>query len=122
MFFGAARTQRTEAAVVVWTRRQLALRIDVEVQALVAVTAEAVPQKEVALGHFSQVELVKELAGLALLAQAPKPMLADQRVERMPAAAAAILLGGVGDMAFRAAGAEGAVAIGICSTYRAIGG
>lgn len=46
-----------------------------------AVTAVAVTDKEVALGHLAQVVLVQELAALAFLAQAAQPMLADQVVE-----------------------------------------
>lgn len=53
MLFGAAGAQRTEASVVVWTGRQLALGVDVEVQAFIAVTAESVPQEKVALGHLA---------------------------------------------------------------------
>lgn len=71
MFLGAPRAERTEAAVVVWTGRQLALGVDVKVQAFVSVTAEAIPHKEVALRHFSQIKLVKELACLALFAETP---------------------------------------------------
>lgn len=76
-----------------------------EVQTFVAIATEAIPQEEVALGHLSQVELVEKFAGLALFAEAPQPMLADERVEWMSAAAATVLLCGVGDMTFRAAGA-----------------
>lgn len=58
MLLGAAGAQWTEAAVVVRAGWQLALRVDVEVEALVAVAAKAIPQKEVALGHLAQVEFV----------------------------------------------------------------
>lgn len=105
VLFGATRTQWAEAAVVVRTGWQLALRVDVEVETFVAIATEAIPQKEVALGHLSQIELVEEFAGLALFAEAPQPMLTDEGVEWMSTAAATVLLRGVGDMSFRAAGA-----------------
>lgn len=53
MFLGTPRPQRAETLVVVWTRRQLALGVDMQVQALVAVRAEAVAQEEVALWHLA---------------------------------------------------------------------
>lgn len=77
----AAGAQLAEAALVVGAGRQLAARVDVQVQALVAVGTVAVAYEEVALGHLTQVVLVQELAALALLAQAPEPMLAYQAVE-----------------------------------------
>lgn len=58
MFLGAAGAEGTEAAIVVWTGRQLALGVDMKVQTFVAVAAETVPQEEVALWHLAQVELV----------------------------------------------------------------
>lgn len=86
MLLTAIGPQRTEALVVVRAGRQLALGVDVEVQALVAVGAVAVPHEEVALGHLAQVVLVQELAALPLLAQRPQPVLAHQRVvARVPA-------------------------------------
>lgn len=91
VLLGTRGAQRTESAVVVvGARRELAARVDMQVQTLVAVAAVAVPQKEVALGHFAQVVLVQELAALALFAEAAQPMLAHQRVE-----AAALVAAGV---------------------------
>lgn len=43
VLFGATGTQWAETAVVVRTGRQLALRIDVEVQTFVAITTETIP-------------------------------------------------------------------------------
>ncbi|KAL8305503.1 hypothetical protein RB597_003701 [Gaeumannomyces tritici] len=115
----APRPQRAEALVVVRTRGQLGLRVDVEIHALLAVLAEAVAEVKVALGHLAQVVLVQELAAIALLAQAAEPVLADHAVEgravaplAASAAAAARKVvgeGGVGDVALQAARAVGAV-------------
>lgn len=110
MFLGAPGPERAEALLVMWAGWQLALGVDMQIQALVAVGAEAVAQEKVALGHLPQVELVQELAALALFAQATQPVLADERVERV----AAILLAAAawdGDVALGAACSEGAVAI-----------
>lgn len=66
---------------------------------------------------------MQELAGLALLAQAPQPMLADERVEGV--AEATVLLCsaiGGGDVSVGAAGSEGAVAIGVGPAYWTVGG
>ena len=76
-----------------------------QVQALVAVGAVPVAHEEVALGHLAQVVLVQELAVLALLAEPPQPVLADERVE--PARGGLRVGRGV---ALGAAGAVGAVA------------
>lgn len=121
VFLGAPRPQRAEALIVVWTRRQLALGVDVQVQTLVTVGAEAVAQEEVALGHFPQVELVQEFAALALLTQATQPVLADKRIERVSTVLFAAAVGH-GDMALRAAGSEGAVAVDVGFAYWAVGG
>lgn len=121
MFLGAPGPQRAEALVVMWAGRQLALGVDMQVQTLVAVGAEAVAQEEVALGHLAQVELVQELAALSLFTQATQPVLADERVERVPTFLLAAAVGD-GDVALRAAGAEGAVAVDVGFTYWAIGG
>lgn len=120
MFLCAPGPKRAEALVVMWTGRQLALGVDVQVQTLVAVGAEAVAQEKVTLGHLPQVELVQELAALSLFTQATQPVLADERVERV----ATILLAaavGDGDVALGAAGSEGAVAVDVGLTYWAIG-
>lgn len=121
VLLGAAWAQGTEALVVVWARRQLALGVDVEVEALVAVAAEPVAQEEVALGHLAQVELVEELARLALLAQTAQPVLADQRIEGMAAAAFVLGAAGRGDVSLGAAGAHGTVAVAVCLTYGTVG-
>ncbi len=41
----------------------------------------SVLDKEIAFRHFSEIVLVQKLATLALLAQTPQPMLADQVIE-----------------------------------------
>lgn len=98
------RTERTEALVVVRAGRQLGLRVNVQVQALLAVGAVPVAHEEVALGHLAEVVLVQELARLALFAEAAEPVLADQgRPARR-------VRGAGGGVAVRAGGAEGAVA------------
>lgn len=94
MFLGAPWPKRAEALVVMWAGRQLALRVDMQIQTLVTVGAEAVAQEKVALGHLPQVELVQELAALSLFAQATQPVLADERVEGVPAI---LLAAAVGD-------------------------
>lgn len=104
VLLGAPRAKRAEAHVVVRTGRQATQRVDVEVQALVAVGAVAVPHEKVALGHLAQVVLVQELAVLALLAEAAEPVLADEGVET---ARGGLRIGG--GVALRAAGAVGAV-------------
>lgn len=121
MFLGAPGPQRAEALVVMWAGWELALGVDMQVQALVAVGAEAVAQEEVALGHLAQVELVQELAALSLLTQATQPVLADERVEWVSAVLLAAAVGD-GDVALRAAGSEGTVAVDVGLTYWAIGG
>lgn len=78
MFLGTPGPERAEALVVMWAWRQLALRVDMQIQALVAVGAEAVAQEKVALGHLPQVELVQELAAFSLFAQTTQPVLADE--------------------------------------------
>lgn len=120
VFLCAPGPQGAEALVVMWTGRQLALGVDVQVQALVAVWAEAVAQEEVALGHLAQVELVQELAALALFTQAAQPVLAHERVERVSAVLLAAAVGD-GDVALRAAGSEWAVAVDVRLAYWAIG-
>lgn len=121
MFLGAPGSQRAEALIVMWAGWQLALGVDMQVQALVAVRAEAVAQEEVALGHLAQVELVQELAALSLLTQATQPVLADERVEGVPAVLLAAAVGD-GDVALRAPGSEGTMAVDVGFTYWAIGG
>lgn len=125
----AQRAQRTEAHVVVRARRQLRQRVDVQVQALLAVGAVAVAHKKVALGHLAQVVLVQKLALLALLAQAAQPVLAHQRVE--PAGRVLLLLllllravlgAAVRDVSLGAARAVGAAACLEGLAYRPIGG
>lgn len=91
-----------------------------KVEAFVAVAAKPIAEEEVALGHLAQVELVQELAGLALLAQAAQPVLADQRVERMTTAF--LLRARGGDVAFGTACAHGTVAVAVGFTYGAVGG
>lgn len=104
MFLAAPRTQWTEALVIVRTRRQLGLRVNVQVQALLAVGAVAVAHEEVALRHLAEVVLVQELARLALFAEAAEPVLADQgRPSRR-------VRGAGGGVAVWAGGAERAVA------------
>lgn len=94
-----------------------------EVEAFVAVAAEAVAQEKVALGHLAQVELVQELAGLTLLAESSEPVLANERVEGM---ATAVLLStaavGCRNVSFRAARAQRAVAVIVGFAYRSVGG
>jgi hypothetical protein len=121
VFLGTSRPQRAEALVVVGAGWQLALGVDVQVETLIAVGAEAVAQEEVALGHLPQVELVQELAALSLFAQATQPVLADERVERVAAVLLAAAVGD-GDVTLRAAGPEGAVAVDVGFTYWAISG
>lgn len=120
VFFGAPGSQWAEALFVMWAGRQLALGVDVQVQTLVAVGAEAVAQEEVALRHLAQVELVQELAALALLTQATQPVLADERVEGVSTILLAAAVGG-GDVALRAAGSQGAVTVDVGFTCGAIG-
>lgn len=69
VFLGAQRAQRAEAHVVVRTRRQPRRRVDVQVEALLAVGAVPVPHEEVALGHLAKVVFVQELAVLTLFAE-----------------------------------------------------
>lgn len=94
-----------------------------EVEAFIAVAAEAIAQEKVALGHLAQVELVQELARLALLAESTKPVLANERVEGMTTAvllsAAAV---GCRDVPFRAARAQRAVAVIVGFAYWSVGG
>lgn len=52
-----------------------------QIETLITVRAVSVAHEEVALGHLSQVVLMKKLAVLALLAQAAQPVLADQGVQ-----------------------------------------
>lgn len=124
----AQRPQRTKAHVVVRTRRQLRQRVDVQVQALLAVGAVAVAHEEVALGHLAQVVLVQKLALLALFAQPAQPVLAHQRVEPTRRMLLLLLLlravlgASVQDVALGAARAVGAAARLEGSTYRSIGG
>lgn len=80
MLLAAIGAQGAEALVVVRAGRELGLGVDVQVEALVAVRAVAVPHEEVALGHLAQVVLVQELAALALLAERAQPVLAHERV------------------------------------------
>lgn len=54
--------QGAEAPFVVRAGGKPGGRVDVQVQALVAVRAVPVPDEEVALGHLAQVVLVQELA------------------------------------------------------------
>lgn len=77
VFLGAAGAEGAEALVVVRAGRELRLRVDVEVEALLAVGAVAVAGEEVALGHLAEVVLVEELAVLALFAEAAEPVFAD---------------------------------------------
>lgn len=89
------------------TRRQLAQRIDVQVQTLLAIRTIPIPHEEVALWHLAQVIFVQELAVLALLAQAAQPVLAHERVE--PARRLLLVPGPpVRDVPLRAARAVGA--------------
>ena len=80
VLLAAVGAEGAEAAIVMRTRGQLALGVDVEVEALVAVGAVAVAEEEIALGHLAQIVLVQELARLPLLAQSPQPVLTHQRV------------------------------------------
>lgn len=77
VFLGAAGAEGAEALVVVRAGRELGLRVDMEVEALLAVGAVAVAGEEVALGHLAEVVLVEELAVLALFAEAAEPVFAD---------------------------------------------
>lgn len=52
VFLGARRAERTKPVFVVRAQRDLGVRVDVEVQTFLAVTAVAVPHEEVAFGHF----------------------------------------------------------------------
>lgn len=64
---------------------------------------------------------MQELAALSLLTQATQPVLADERVEGVSAVLLAAAVGD-GDVALRAAGSEGTVAVDVGFTYWAIGG
>lgn len=117
VLLAAPGAERTKALVIVRTRRQLALRINVQVQTLLAVLAVAVADVKVALWHAAQVVLVQELAPVALFAQAAQPMLAHQAVEggavALAAAVSALGVGElrrVGDVPLQAPRAVGAVA------------
>ena len=81
VLLGAVGTEGAEAPLVVGAGRQLGGRVDVQIEALIAVGAVAVAHEEVALGHLAQVVLVQELARRALLAEAAQPVLAHQAVE-----------------------------------------
>lgn len=59
----------------------LALGVNVQIKALLAVRAIAIPNKEIAFRHFAQVVFVQKLALLALLAKGPQPMFTDKIVE-----------------------------------------
>lgn len=112
MFLVASRAERAKSPVVMRTGGQFRLRVDVQVETLVAVGAVAVAHEEVALGHLAQVVLVQELARFSLLAEPAEPVLADQGAKTSVAGAAGGL-GGVGrsgDMALGAVGSEGTVA------------
>lgn len=74
----AVRPVPAEAAVVPGTVFDLALRVYMQKRALLIV-AGIKAGVEVALWHFGHVILVKELALVALLAQAAQPMLANHR-------------------------------------------
>lgn len=65
---------------------------------------------------------MKKLAGLALLAEASQPVLADQGVEGMSTTTATFLLRGARDMSLRTAGAKGTMSIRVRSAYGAVGG
>ena len=52
-----------------------------QVQTLLSIGAVPISHEEVAFWHLSQVILMQELAVLALLAQATKPVLAHQRIQ-----------------------------------------
>lgn len=64
------RTEWTESAVVVGTRRALCLWVNMEVQAIVAVGACLRAGVVGAFGHATKVVLVQELACFAFLAKA----------------------------------------------------
>jgi hypothetical protein len=72
----------------------------------------SIPYEEVTFWHFPQVELMKKLACLSLLAKTSQPMLAHQ-VIKVPA-----VIGG--DMFIRAVCTERAVSLEICFTCRPI--
>ena len=107
--------QRAKPPIVVRAGREAGRRVDVEVQALVAVGAVPVADEKVALWHLAQVVLVQELARLSLLAEAAEPVLAHQRAEGgllvLMAATAGLLLlllRGVGYVPLGAVGFQGA--------------
>ena len=76
------RTEWAEPAFIVWTGRPFGLGIDVEVQAFVSVHTCECSRVVGALGHPPQIVLMQKFAGLAFLAKAPKPMLANKVVVR----------------------------------------
>jgi hypothetical protein len=61
-----------------------------------AITTISISNKKVALWHLAQVELVQELAALAFLAEASKPMFAYKVVEVGRAGRAAMFVGTCG--------------------------
>lgn len=122
MLLRAHRPQGTEPAIVVRAGRHATLRVDVQIQTLFAIGAVSVPRKKVALGHLAEVILVQELALLTLLAQAAKPVLADERIEAGGVGAATRPGGhGVADVPLKAFRSVGAVARGVGFTYRPVG-
>ena len=72
----AARSVPAESPVVPGTVPHFGLRVDVQEGALLVV-AGVEPGVEVALRHLAHVVLVEELAVVALLAESPQPVLAD---------------------------------------------
>lgn len=80
MPLGTCLAQRAKSTIIMWARRHAALRVDVEVKALLAVGAVSIPCEEVAFRHFPQVVLVKKLALLALFTKTTQPVLADKRI------------------------------------------
>lgn len=72
------RAQWTEASIVMRTWRALRFRVDVEVQAVVAVRTCLGACVVGTFGHATQIILVQELARLTLLAEAAQPVLANK--------------------------------------------
>lgn len=55
MFLRTCRAKRTKAVFIVWAERNLGVGVDVEVEAFFAVTAIAITDKKVTLGHFAAI-------------------------------------------------------------------
>ena len=100
VFLAAIRPQRAKPLFVVRTRRKFRRRIDMQINAFVAIGAEKGARVIDAFLHLAQIVLMREIAAFALFTEPAKPMLAYQGAMRE----------GNGVFVWAAAFAKGAVA------------